>query len=114
LSWILGSLLILLQLSSLPSLSSAYTNLNLIRARAGLADKPAQSDREIFFTDLMNERRWELIFEPNLWMHYIRTKRAAKFFMSEYGLVYLDKWLKYPIPQIDRDLNPNLCQNPGY
>jgi len=94
--------------------AGAYTNLNLIRARAGLADKPAQSDREIFFTDLMNERRWELTFEPNLWMHYTRTKRAAKFFMSEYGLVYQDKWLKYPIPQIDRDLNPNLCQNPGY
>ena len=56
----------------------AYDQLNKVRSRAKVASKPLSTDEEIFMTDLMQERRWELNFEPNLWFHYTRTGRAAK------------------------------------
>ena len=94
--------------------AGAYSNLNLVRARAGLANLVAQANKEIFLTDLMKERRWELFWEPNIWYHYTRTGRAAKFLLDEYGLVMNPKFNKFPIPQGDIDLNPKLIQNTGY
>lgn len=94
--------------------AEAYQQLNAVRQRAGLPDKPVSGDREAFFTALMNERRWELNFEPNVWWHYTRTGRAAKFMQEEYGITFNPAWNKLPIPQNDRDQNPRLCQNPGY
>jgi len=92
----------------------AYTNLNLVRARANLAPLGTQADRETFFTDLMKERRWELFWEPNIWHHYTRTGRAEKFLLAEYGVIMNPKWNKFPVPQLDVDLNPNLVQTAGY
>ncbi len=92
----------------------AYEQLNDVRVRAKLAGRPTSADRETFFIDLMNERRWELNFEPNLWFHYTRTGRASKFFLDEYSLTFDPKWNKYPVPQSERDQNPDLCQNEGY
>jgi hypothetical protein len=91
----------------------AYKYLNEVRKRANLPDKPVSTDRETYFTDLMNERRHELNFEPNLWFHYTRTGRAGKFLQEEYGITFNPSWNKFPIPQVDRDQNPKLCQN-GY
>ena len=95
-------------------IAGAYSNLNLVRARAGVPARAQQADRETYFTQLMQERRWELFWEPNLWYHYTRTGRAAKFLLNEYGLIMDTKWNKFPIPQADIDLNPNLIQNTGY
>jgi hypothetical protein len=94
--------------------TEAYKELNDIRQRALLPAKPVASDSLTFFKDLMNERRWELNFEPNLWFHYTRTGRAADYLLSEHGVTMPAAWYKYPIPQIERDQNPNLCQNTGY
>jgi len=91
----------------------AYTYLNQVRTRAGLPSKAATADREVFFRDLMNERRHELIFEPEVWWHYTRTGRAAKFLLEEYGVTMEQKWNHLPVPQSERDQNPNLCSN-GY
>lgn len=94
--------------------TEAYAQLNLVRTRAKLPARIVSTDREEFMTDLMKERRWELGMEPNIWFHYIRTQRAAQFLLSEYGVTFDPKWFKFPIPQKDRNQNPNLCQNPGY
>ncbi len=94
--------------------AGAYANLNLVRARAGVPARAEQSNRDTYFTQLMQERRWELFWEPNLWFHYTRTGRAAKFLLDEYGLVMNSKFNKFPIPQGDIDLNPKLIQNTGY
>ncbi len=91
----------------------AYASLNLVRQRAGLAPKPVSSNATVFMTDLMNERRHELLNESNLWFHYTRTKTAAKFLLDNYGITMLNQWYHFPIPQRDRDINPNLCSN-GY
>jgi len=93
--------------------AGAYISLNLVRQRAGLAPKPASSNATVFMTDLMNERRHELLNEPNLWFHYTRTKTAAKFLLDNYNITMLNQWSHFPIPQRDRDINPNLCSN-GY
>lgn len=92
----------------------AYHNLNLVRKRALLTELPTQTDQATFLEQLMNERRHELTFEPNLWYAYTRTKTAAKFLLDEYGITMNTAWYKYPIPQSERDQNPNLCQNEGY
>ena len=91
-----------------------YEQLNKVRNRAGLPDKEASANKETFMTDLMNERRWELNFEPNLWFHYTRTGRAASFLTEEHGIPFNNAWNYLPIPQGERDQNPNLCQNSGY
>jgi hypothetical protein len=94
--------------------TEAYAQLNLVHTRAKLPKRPVSSDKEVFMTALMNERRWELGMEPNIWFHYTRTGRAAGFLTNEYGVTFNPAWFKFPIPQRDRNQNPNLCQNPGY
>jgi hypothetical protein len=94
--------------------NEAYTQLNLVRQRALLPGRPASAARAVFITDVMNERRWELNFEPNIWFHYVRTETAADFLLTEHGVTMNPAWNKLPVPQPDRDQNPKLCQNPGY
>lgn len=94
--------------------AGAYAQLNLVRARAGVPNRAVQANRDMFFDQLMLERRFELNFEPQLLFHFTRTGYIKKHTLSVYGVTFEDKWLKFPIPQADRDLNPNLCQNPGY
>jgi len=94
--------------------TQAYDQLNLVRERALLADLPSSADAATFMTALMKERRAELNFEPNLWFHYTRTGTAANFLQTQHGVTWDNKWAKLPIPQAERDQNPNLCQNTGY
>jgi len=93
--------------------ADAYAQLNKIRIRAKLAPKAVSSDKEVFMTDLMNERRHELMLEPGFWYHLTRTGRAAKFLKDNYNITMLPKWEHLPIPSRERDVNPNLCTN-GY
>lgn len=94
--------------------TQAYQQMNLVRERALLADLPESSDPTTFMTALMNERRHELNFEPNIWFHYTRTGTAASFLSSEYNVTWNPAWSLFPIPQSERDQDQNLAQNPGY
>jgi hypothetical protein len=91
----------------------AYAQLNKVRARAKLDDKPVSSDEQTFLSDLMDERRHELLMEPNLWFHYTRTGTAAKFYQENYNINMQPQWVHFPIPERERTTNPNLCNN-GY
>jgi hypothetical protein len=93
--------------------TEAYTQLNAVRKRANLSDLPVSGDREMFMKALMNERRWELNTEPNMWFYYTRTGRL-KDLKDAQGQPYDPRYNKLPIPQSERDQNPNLCQNEGY
>jgi hypothetical protein len=97
----------------LGNVPEAYNALNQVRARAKLPALPVQTNETAFLSDLMKERRLELLFEPNLWFHYTRTGTAATFLQSEYGITWQDKWAHFPIPERERSINPNLCTN-GY
>jgi hypothetical protein len=94
--------------------NQAYDQLNLVRARVKLDPLTVSPDYKTFITDLMNERRWELNFEPNLWYHYMRTETAADYFKNEQDIIMNPAWITFPIPQAEIDQNPNLCQNEGY
>lgn len=94
--------------------TEAYAQLNKVRTRAKLPVREVSTEREIFMRQLMDERRWELGMEPNIWFHYTRTRRAGEFLDREYGVAFDPNWFKFPIPQRDKNVNPNLCQNNGY
>jgi len=80
---------------------------------------------------ILNERRLELAFEGERWYDLVRAGVCTTVMNSLNEVRYTcgsgtpsapisinynctnDKWL-CPIPQLERDTNPNLTQNPGY
>jgi len=82
-------------------------------------------------TKILNERRLELAFEDQRWDDLVRAGVAVSVMNSLEEYKYncegkassaairinynctADKLL-CPIPQLERDANPNLTQNPGY
>jgi len=93
--------------------TEAYEQLNIVRARANVPALPVSTVPATFMTDIMRERRFELIFEPNLWFHYTRTETAAAFLQTVHGITWQPKFAHFPIPDRERSVNPNLCSN-GY
>ena len=92
--------------------------LNMTRTRAGLtafviADFATVGD---YLTAVLNERRFELAFEGHRRMDLLRNGQNLRpagdpdFAASAPG----QNQTILPIPQAERDLNPNLTQNPGY
>ncbi len=85
-------------------------------ARAQPADLPVQSQaatREAIF----QERQWELAHEGKRWFDMVR--RGPAYFMASLSRdpTATDEQptdMLWPIPQTQRDLNPQLTQNPGY
>jgi len=89
--------------------SDAFTQLNKIRERAGLDDLDGTED---FMEKLIHERRIELAFEGHRF-HDLKRWGMLEEVLGSYGYRPITKGL-LPIPQTDRDLNPNLRQNEGY
>lgn len=80
-------------------------DLNLVRARAGLAPLPAAT---LTVADILKERNLELAFEG----HRIHDLKRTKGNVGD--LTFDSSKLVFPIPQRERDANTNLTQNPGY
>ena len=104
-------------LNELGQTSQAEIPLNKVRNRAGLADISTGLSKDQFREKVLHERRIELAFEGQRWFDLIRVLNG------QYGLDFLHsigktnattKHLLFPIPQIERDRNPKLTQNPGY
>lgn len=98
-------------------ITEAQSDLNVIRARAGL---PAlvSSDKNSLLASILKERQVELFTE---WGHrWLDLKRVGKIdnVMNveaiQKGTTWSTNWQLWPIPQYDITLNPNLDQNPGY
>jgi starch-binding outer membrane protein, SusD/RagB family len=103
-------------LNELGRTTDAEAPLNEVRARAGL-DPVSGLNQEAFREKVLHERRMELAFEGHRWFDLVRVKNG------QWGLQFLhsigrtnatEKHLLFPIPQAERDVNPNLTQNPGY
>lgn len=65
------------------------------------------------------ERQLELCFEGHRWFDLKRTDRLLDVINEDFknlGLTFSAKeyGLLLPIPQNQRDIDPNLTQNPGY
>ncbi len=89
----------------------ALTLLNQVRSRAGVAPVVAALVPTVadFRLAMERERFLEFAFEGHRWHDLRRTGRAQ----TVLGITDATKLL-FPIPQRDRDANPNLAQNPGY
>ncbi|NDW11050.1 RagB/SusD family nutrient uptake outer membrane protein [Dysgonomonas sp. 520] len=106
-------------LNELGSTADAIEPLYLVRKRAGLANKSdiQGSSQDQMREKIIKERRIELAFEGHRWFDIIRINNGqyALDFLHSIGKINASrKHLLLPIPQKDRDANPNLTQNPGY
>ncbi|MEA4903379.1 MAG: RagB/SusD family nutrient uptake outer membrane protein [Petrimonas sp.] len=106
-------------LNELGRTKEAEEPLYQVRKRAGLTNR---SDVENLSTEQMrekirHERRIELAFEGQRWFDMIRWDNgqyALNFLHSIGKINAAEKHLLFPIPQKERDANPNLTQNRGY
>lgn len=89
------------------NLTGALADLNVVRARAGVALATDSSVPGLLLA-IENERRVEFALEPFRWFDLARTGRA------ETVLNVPAHELFFPIPTTEITLNPNLTQNPGY
>jgi hypothetical protein len=85
--------------------------INKVRTRAGLSSLTAATPN--FADAVLKERRYELAFEDDRWFDLKRTGNLLK------NPALVAKGVKpfndlLPIPQAERDANPELTQNPGY
>jgi len=103
-------------LNELNRTTEAAAPLNEVRTRAGLGNVTGLS-KDAFRAKVLNERRIELAFEGQRWFDLIRINNG------QYGIDFLksigksnmsSKFLLFPVPQRERDANPNLTQNTGY
>ncbi|HEY3371159.1 MAG TPA: RagB/SusD family nutrient uptake outer membrane protein [Prolixibacteraceae bacterium] len=103
-------------LNELGRTNEAAAPLNEVRTRAGL-DNVTGLSKEAFREKVLHERRIELAFEGQRWFDLIRINNG------QYGIDFLksigksnmsSKFLLFPVPQKERDANPNLTQNTGY
>jgi hypothetical protein len=116
--------------NELGDLAGSLVTIKQIRDRVGLPILTATSKADMK-TKILNERRLELAFEGERWYDLVRAGVCTTVMNSLNEVKYTcdggtqsdpisinynctnDKWL-CPIPQLERDANPNLTQNPGY
>jgi len=108
-------------LVELNRIGEAMAIVNTIRTRAGLPDlsvNPSQGDARLA---VERERRLELVFEGQRWYDLLRNDRmlpVMRQHRDRNGRLFfpdLQEFHKlWPVPQTERDANPNLTQNTGY
>lgn len=92
---------------------------NAIKKRAGLNTAidtlliaPIITTQAAFRDSVLLERRRELAFEGHRWFDLVRTNRLVDAVKAAKPSVNIeDRNRLYPIPQRERDVNPNLTQN---
>lgn len=78
--------------------------LNTLREKRGLPAVNVSNDTDLL-TSVLHERRLEFLGEGFRWFDLVRTGRYTE------ELDLPEKYTVFPIPQRERDLNPNLAQN---
>lgn len=103
-------------------LTGAAANVNKIRARAGL-QPVVFSAKQDAMDKILKERYLELAFEGHRWFDLKRTGKSIEILSQQkdgngkvlpYAGSLTTNRLLWPVPQAQRDKNPNLTQNPGY
>jgi starch-binding outer membrane protein, SusD/RagB family len=99
--------------AELGNLSVALSDLNTVRARAGLGATTATGQAGVLAA-IMHERQVELFTEwGNRWMDLIRTGTAGTVLNAEKG-GFQSYMALYPVPNAQLEENTLLTQNPGY
>jgi hypothetical protein len=93
-----------------------YEGYNRVRQRAGIAQWPTTrvTTKDAFVDMLVRERGWELVQEGHRWFDLVRLGRLFERERAIFNRTVDPKYLLFPIPQPEMQLNPNLTQNPGY
>ncbi|SFO43462.1 SusD family protein [Chitinophaga sp. YR627] len=95
-------------------ISDAVADLNVLRARAGLPPLYAGTMRDSCLIYVERERRMELFTEwGDRWFSLKRTGQIDSL-MRILKPTWKSTAALYPIPQEERNRNPNLSQNDGY
>jgi hypothetical protein len=101
-------------LNELGNTGEAHTYLNRVRNRAGLATVSGLSQAQ-FRDAVLEERKLELAAEGHRWFDLVRTGTLEEWVpLAKPGVTPQPRHYLFPIPQRERDLNPNLPQNEGY
>ena len=97
----------------LNNLDGALEDLNMIRNRADL-DNFTSTSNELVLEAVYKERQRELFAEwGHRWFDLKRTGKADEVLsLVKSGWQSTDK--RFPIPQTELQINPNITQNPGY
>ncbi|MGH7471985.1 MAG: RagB/SusD family nutrient uptake outer membrane protein, partial [Longimicrobiales bacterium] len=89
--------------------ATVQADINVVRNRAGLANLATTVTTQSALLDaILQERRVEFAFEGFRFMDLRRHGKAQAL------LGIAAEKLLWPLPQSERDVNPNLTQNPGY
>jgi len=98
-----------------PTLGKPY--IDQVRQRAGLAPIASNLTAAQYLDVIYKERRLEFAFEMHRWYDLLRHPDPTYFLtvMRAHGKSNIQEKHRYlPIPQGERDKNPNLTQNAGY
>jgi hypothetical protein len=99
--------------AELGNLGTAISDLNIVRARAGLGATSAATQTDLL-TAIMHERQVELFTEwGNRWQDLNRTGTASTVLNAEKG-GFQSYMALYPLPNAQLEDNTLLTQNPGY
>jgi hypothetical protein len=100
------------------NLTGAAADVNIVRARAGLANLPTliAGSQTSLLTAVAQERKVELFGEyGHRWFDLLRTGQAnAVLSVLKPGTWNATRSVLFPIPDGQRLVNPALTQNPGY
>lgn len=97
------------------NLFDAIKDLNVIRTRAGLPILPQTLSQPQVLAAAAQERRVELFAEwAHRWFDLKRTGQANSVLAPPVKPYWQFYQQLYPIPQSERDVDPNLSQNAGY
>lgn len=95
--------------------TEAYGMVNRIRSRAGLPNLTPNLSQAQFRDSVLLERRLELAFEGHRWYDLVRTKKLISAMKAQNPSIVVNEYhYLFPIPQTERDVNPQLTQNQGY
>lgn len=96
--------------------TSAYTNVNAIRTRAGLPNLTEGLGKEAFIDSVLVERSKEFYGEGDRWYDLTRTGKFLTVIPTAVNADYPERTVTarnkyFPIPQVEINANPKLEQN---
>jgi len=104
-------------LNELGRTAEAYPLVDRVRARVTLPPLPAGLSADSLRERILRERMFELGLEGQRWADLERHARITPALQAEdpeFQFFVAGKSELLPIPQTERDLNPNVKQNPGW
>lgn len=85
---------------------------NMVRKRAKLAE--VNLSGAALKEEILDQRRKEFVAEGHRWYDLVRTNTLEAKVQKAKAVSVKPMYYLFPLPQRERDVNPELPQNPGY